>query len=74
MYDGPEQVDYFNNMFNNSKIDKRYFFENIESKNINAYASSKGSYNYSKEQESIFLSLISKFNKISDKEKDICDY
>jgi|TARA_R110000822_G_scaffold248259_3_gene375977 radical SAM protein with 4Fe4S-binding SPASM domain len=22
MYDGPEQVDYFNNMFNNSKIDK----------------------------------------------------
>lgn len=59
---------------NNSKIDKRYFFENIESKNINAYASSKGSYNYSKEQESIFLSLISKFNKISVREKDFCDY
>ena len=54
---------------NNGKIDKRYFFNDIKSGNIFSYATSRGSYKFSKEQETYFFDLLKGLRKLVSEKK-----
>jgi len=73
-FTGSDQIWNPNCISSSNKIDERYFFKNIISNNINAYASSKGSYNYSNKEQDIFFKLLRNFNNISVRESDFSKY
>ncbi len=54
----------------NNFLDPRYFFHGIDSENIFAYCSSRGSYNYSEDEKKLVHKYLSKFKKITVREKD----
>ncbi len=55
---------------NNNFLDPRYFFDGIQSENIFAYCSSRGSYNYSENEKKLIYKYLSRFKKITVREKD----
>ena len=73
-FTGSDQIWNPNCISSKRKIDERYFFKNIVSNNINAYASSKGSYDYSDNEQEVFFKLLSNFKNISVRESDFSKY